>query len=603
LQSGWQKSRLSMRSASRKSSVASILAKGAITLMLVSLALWTALPFRRLALSHLSVPTLGWDAASHALVALDFADSLRLLHVGHFLGVILAQHWWPPFHGLVLSAAFLLWERSLASASLLSFLCYVAMPVTGWLLLQRVFPSNAFALWTAVATALLFLRSPMLVEMSSWSMLESLGGFLGLVGWLAFARREDARWRRSAYLIGTALFFTKYHYGFFLISTFLVCTVIEDGADARRRLWITLRPWLTSRVAKTYACAALFFIVLRLLAEWHGFRKSEIVFLPTVPNVLYAGLVVAVASGLCWRSSTARIWQACTPRVREICCCTVAPITLWLLIPANLRAWYRQTFQASGHRAGLLEQVRAACTFVRNDYVFSEPALLFVVLGLALAIATCRRRKILCGMAAYSVWPILLMSLNRFPLEARFFGCLAPTLLVTSIAGWVQAFGSRKRVGAQIGAWFLLALMGAVYLREERRWEEALQQRATYRYPYPKEETEFVARMIALSDGESPIVISLPADAWVTPTIRLGLRLMAKNRAPEDIVVAKAPLGELLGRNRRLSSRGILVVCEDSAENRDVLRESFSGKPLQMIAGPRLPIAGMRPRRMIFARL
>ena len=575
----------------------------AIVLALLSLALWTALPFRSVSLAQQSILTFSWDAASHTLVALDLADSLRLLHSGHLVSVIFSQHWWPPFYGILLSPAFLFLERSLASASLLSVVAYIAMPATGWLLIRHISQENALPLWTAVMTAFLFLRSPMLLEMSTWSMLENLGGWLGLLGWLAFAHREDARCARAAYLIGTALYFTKYHYGFFLISTFFVFTLLEEPFETRRRLWVAMRPCLVSKPAKIWVCAAFFVIVVRLVAEWRGFQKAEIRYLPTVPNVLYAGLVMVIVSALYWRSFAGSIWRACPPRLRALCCCTLAPITLWLLIPANLRAWYRQTFQASQQRADVLKQASAVWTFVRDDYVFSRSALMFVVAGLVLAIVTCRKQKIVCGMAAYSMWPILLMSLNPFPLEARFVGCLVPTLMVTSICGWARVLGGRRSMGVRLGAWSMLLVMGSLYLCGQRQWEETLQQRAKYRYPYPKEETEFAAALIAASDGQSPVVISLPADVWVTPTVRLGLRLRQKKPVPEEVVVEKRPLEELLRRNRRFDWERVVVGCEDSVENREVLREMFSGKRLRLSPGPKVPVAGGRTREMIFARL
>ena len=599
----WQTLRHTIRNVSSILFANPLFSKAAIILVLLSLALWTALPFRRLSLAQQSVLTFSWDAASHTLVALDLAESLRRFHIGHFVSVIFAQHWWPPFYGILLSPAFLVLGGSLANASLLSCLAYIAMPATAWLLIQRIFRSRALPLWTAVATSFLFLRSPMLLEMSTWSMFENLGGFLGLLGWLAFAHREDARYARAAYLIGTSLYFTKYHYGFFLISTFFVFTLLEEASDTRRRLWLTLRPCVISKTAKIWAGTGVFFIMVRLLAEWQGFQKSEIGYLPTVPNVLYAGLVMVMVSGLYRRSSIGPIWQACPSRLRELCCCTIAPITLWLLIPANLRAWYRQTFQASEQRADVWEQISAVCTFMRNDYVFTTWALLFVVAGLALAIVTCREQKIVCGMVAYSLWPILLMSLNPFPLEARFLGCLVPTVMVTSLCGWVGVLGCRRGMGVRLGAAIMLVVIGGVCLCEHRRWHETMQQRAKYRYPYPKEETEFVAAMIASSNGQSPIVVSLPADVWVAPTIRLGLRLVQKNPALEEVVVEKRPLEELLRKNQRFDSRGVVVSCEDSAENREVLREMFSGQRLRLSPGPKLPVAGGSTREMIFARL
>src|SRR5262249_13166074 len=112
-----------------------------------------------------------------------------------------------------------------------------------------------------------------------------------------------------------------------------------------------------------------------------------------------------------------------------------------------------------------------------------------------------------------------------------------------------------------------------------------------------------VAAMVAQAASTSPIVISLPDGLWVSPTVRLGLRLEHENPSPEEIVVEKKPLGELLSRHQRPDSRGVLVGCEKSAENLAVLRELFPARDLRLSPGPRIPLTGPGVREMMFARL
>jgi hypothetical protein len=571
--------------------------------LLLSLAIWTALPFRSISLAQQNVSTFSWDAASHTLVALDLADSIKTRHPIQFLATLFAQHWWPPFYGILLSPLFLVLERSLDTASFISLLAYVAMPATAWLLIQRIFRSTALPFWTSLALYLLLLRSPILLEMSTWSMLELLGGWLSLLGWLAFVHRESSLWLRGAYLIGTVLYFTKYHYGLFLITTLLVFTLFEESSDSRRRLWLTLRPHLVSKTAGVLGCTASFLIAVRLIAELRGFRKSEIAYLPTVPNVLYAILVIAIVSSLYQPSSIAPIWRAVPRRLKGFCYCTVIPITVWLLIPANLRAWYRQTFQNSPQRADVYQQMHAVYTFMRNDYVFQPPALLFVLTGLVLAILTYRRRKILAGMVAYSLWPIFLMSLNTFPLEARFLACVFPTMMVTAICGWVEVLGDRRCVSLRLVAAGMLVIIALVYVSEGRQWHDMMQRRARYRYAYPKEQSEFIAAMIEGAQSQGPIVISLPDDVWLGPTIRLGLRLAHENVSPKEVVVEKKPLRELLGETERLRSGRLVIGCEKSAENIEVLQDRAKGRALGVSSGPTLSVVGSQTREMMFAQL
>lgn len=574
-----------------------------IIVILVFLALWSALPFRSFSLTQQSVLTFSWDTALHTLVALDLADSIRRLDIVQIFITIFDHHWWPPFYGVLLSPFFLFLGRSLDNAGLVSFLAYIAMPATAWIVVQHIFRSKALPWWTFFAIALLFVRSPMLLEMSAWSMFEMVGGFLGLLGWLAFVHRERARYARAAYLVGTLLYFTKYHYGFFLISTFFVFTLFEETSDTRQRLWLTVRPYLISKPARILGCTALFFIVVRVIFEWQGFQKSEIEYIPTVPNVLYTILIITVVLCFYKNSHVASIWQALPPRLRDFWYCTIMPILFWLLIPGNLRAWYRQTLQASQHKAYFFQKTYAVYTFFRDEYIFTVPALLFLVVGLFLAICTCRKNKILCGMVAYSLWPILLMSLNTFPLEARFLGCLFPTLIVTSICGWVQFLAYRLSIGFRLAASGVLVFIGLLSLSEAQQWHQTMQQRAKYRYQYSQEDTKFMAAIIAQSTAQSPTLISLPEGVWVSPTIRLALRLQHTNLSPQDIIVDNKPLKQLLRENKRLTSTSLIIGCEKSPANLAILQESFAGKRLQFAPGPELPLAKSHLREMIFTKL
>jgi hypothetical protein len=434
-------------------------------------------------------------------------------------------------------------------------------------------------------------------------MFEMLGGFLGLLGWLAFVHREHARYTRLAYIIGTLLFFTKYHYGFFLLSTFFVFTLLEEPTDTRQRLWLTLRPSLISKTAQLLGCTAFFFILVRTIFEWQGFQKAEIIYVPTVPNVLYAVLIIVVVLCFYKRSHITPIWQVIPSRLRDFWYCSIVPVTFWLLIPGNLRAWYRQTLQHSEHKADFFQQIYAIYTFIRDDYLFTVPSLLFFAVGLFLAILTCRKNKILCGMVAYSLWPILLMSLNKYPLDARFLGCLFPTLIVTSICGWVQFLAYRISKGFRLIASATLVFIACIYLSENRQWRQMMQQRAPYRYQFSKEETEFIAAITAQSNGQSRIIISLPEGVWVSPTIRLGFRLSHKNLLPQDIIVDNKPLKRLLRKSQRLDSANIIIGCEQSPENLEVLQGVFAGKRLQFSPGPKLPLTTSHIREMTFLRV
>jgi hypothetical protein len=434
-------------------------------------------------------------------------------------------------------------------------------------------------------------------------MFEMLGGFLGLLGWLFFAGRAHTWQARAAYLVGTMLYFTKYHYGLFLLSSLFVCTILEETPETRQRLWHALRPYLVAKTAKILGCVAFVCIIVRVIAERQGFEKAEITYIPTVPNVLYAIFVLVTSIGLYNHARLRPIWQALSPRLRDFWYCTILPIGFWLLIPGNLRAWYKQTFIASPQKVHFWEQLQAVYTSICYEYLFTVPALLFFVLGVVLAILTCRKNKTLCYMTVYALWPVFCMLTSKLAFEARFLGCIFPTLIATSTSGWVQFLSYRKGIIYRFAAFSMLVFIALVHLYEAPQWQQTLQSRARYRYQYAKEEAAFIAAVVAQFDGQSSITISLPEGLWVAPTIRLGLRLQGREVPAKDIIVANDPLSTLVRKQQRLAARGMIIGCEKSPDNLRDLQRLFAGRLLQFSPGPKLPLAGPHIREMLFSKL
>ena len=215
---------------------------GAAAVLLTGAALAVALPFRREAMAAQSVFSAGWDAALHATEGLDLFDDIRLLRPVDALGFVLSRHWWGPVWALASAPFQAAFGPSLPAASLPSLVSHVLTPAAAFLLVRRLVPGGLLsAAAAAVFVAILFLGSPMLLETSAWPMLESLGGFLALLAWLLFAWRPGRRSQRAAFLAGAALFLLKYHFGFFVLGTFLAVVLVEETPDARRRLGVAAR--------------------------------------------------------------------------------------------------------------------------------------------------------------------------------------------------------------------------------------------------------------------------------------------------------------------------------------------------------------------------
>src|SRR5512143_1627036 len=205
--------------------------------LLVALAVATAEPVRTAALAARSVASTGWDAAAHALFGLDLFDDLARLRPGAFLSALLSEHWWPPLFGLVSVPFQALFGPSFAAANLPSAVAFALTPAAAWLLVRRLTGAGPSAsLLALVLVAFLFLRSPMLLEMSTWPMFESLAGLLALLAWLFFADRAAPRPLKAAASPGALPFFLEYHYAFFALATFAAVLLVDGTRESRREL-------------------------------------------------------------------------------------------------------------------------------------------------------------------------------------------------------------------------------------------------------------------------------------------------------------------------------------------------------------------------------
>src|SRR5664280_2877113 len=234
---------------------------GAVAAVLALLALVVALPFRAEALHLTPLVSLGWDAALHATEGLDLFDDMRLGRPLDAFSLLVSRHWWGPAWALVSAPFQAAFGPSLAAASLPSLVAFVLAPAVAFLLARRLVPAMGpvSAVLTGLVVAGLFLRSPMLLEISAWPMLESLGGLVALVAFLFFARREEPGARRMAFLAGTLLFLLKYHFGFFVLATLGFVVWREESPGSKRRLAAAARALLLRGAAAEFLRSPSFF--------------------------------------------------------------------------------------------------------------------------------------------------------------------------------------------------------------------------------------------------------------------------------------------------------------------------------------------------------
>ncbi|MCM3876685.1 MAG: hypothetical protein NEA02_09735 [Thermoanaerobaculia bacterium] len=513
---------------------------GAVASLLALLAVLVALPFRAEALLRTRLVSLGWDAALHATEGLDLFDDLRLGRPLDALFLLVGRHWWGPAWALVSAPFQAAFGPSLAAASLPSLAAFVLAPAVGFLLARRLAPAGGpvSGVLTGIVVAGLFLRSPMLLETSAWPMLESFGGLLALAAFLFFARREEPAARRAAFLAGALLFLLKYHFGFFVLATFLAVVLAEETPDARRRLGRAGRALLLRGTGAGILVLAAALATLRVFLEARGgdalARRA-----PSVSNVAWGTFVLLVSLGAVRRRSLAEAWNEASSVLRDFVLFGVLPCAAWCLDPVNVRGWYRQVFQPTdAPERNPLAKLAAFWGFLREDYTIGAGAAGLVALGLVLALVLPgdRTRR---ALAAFAIWPVVLMSLSAYPAEARFFACLAPGLFAAAVAGLAAGAsrpGRRWREAALAAAAAILALD-----QSEARWRATTEARAVYRFSYGAVETAAIEAAVAGAPAGGHIRIRLPADPPIWPTVRLALRLSRRDLAPVDVDVQADP--------------------------------------------------------------
>jgi len=512
---------------------------GVLAAALVPLALAVALPFRSEVITRTPVSSLGWDAALHATEGLDLFDDLRLLRPFDALGLLLSRHWWGPAWALVSAPFQAAFGPSLSAASLPSLVAFVLAPAAAFLLARRLVPGGLLAQAAILLlVAALFLRSPMLLETSAWPMLESLSGFVALLAWLFFARRPRRRPQRAAFLAGAALFFLKYHFGFFVLATFLAVVLVEETPDARRHLGAAARALLLHGAGAGILVLATVLAALRVFLEarWGDALASHA---PSVPNALWGALILFIFLGAARRRTLSEAWIGASGTFRDLVLFGFMPAAAWCLDPANVRGWYRQIFQPTDVPArNPLAKLAAFGSFLRDDWTLGTWPTSFVLLGLFLALVLpggLTRR----ALAIFALWPVLLMSLSTYSVEARFLACLVPALLAAAVAGLAALAATlpeRARGPALAAAAVLL-----LFTLDDGRWHAERDARVPYRYAYGPVEIAAVNAAVAAAPPSGPVHLRLPVEPPVWPTVRLTLRLSRRDLAPADVDVSQAP--------------------------------------------------------------
>ncbi|HEX7420022.1 MAG TPA: hypothetical protein VF505_09060, partial [Thermoanaerobaculia bacterium] len=351
------------------------IATAAGCLLLILAAAWVGSRFRALP-PTVDLRAMTWDAASHALIGLDIFDFLRRFEPVRLLLRLQEEHWWPPLFGLLALPAYLAGGRQLSSPSLVSFAAYCLMPAVAWLTIRRL--THNVALFAGALVAIFFLRSPTLLEMSAWSMLEPIAGLFALAAFCCFLGDPQSRARNWAYGFAGASTLLKYHYGFFLLVTLGVATVAELPVDERRSLFHNAIARL--REKKIWIPLAILGAVIatRRIAELRNPHPP----IPSVPNLIWIGTMVALLIALAqWIRTKRAPWSTLPMTVQRFITCGLVWPLIWCIDPANVHAWYRELGVTTNPPAGFLEQLRLRPFYLTRDYFLGPVILRTVLIG------------------------------------------------------------------------------------------------------------------------------------------------------------------------------------------------------------------------------
>jgi hypothetical protein len=513
---------------------------GEVAVVLGLLAVLVALPFRAEALRLTPLVSLGWDAALHATEGLDLFDDLRLGRPLDALSLLVSRHWWGPAWALVSAPFQAVFGPSLAAASLPSLAAFVLAPAAAFLLARRLAPAGGplSAVLTGLVVAGLFLRSPMLLEISAWPMLESLGGLVALVAFLLFAGRGEPAARRTAFLAGALLFLLKVHFGFFVLATLGFVVLWEEDSVSKRRLALAAHTFLLRGAGGGILALAFLLSAVRFVLETRG-GDALARRVPSVSNVAWGTFVVLACLGVVRRRALAEAWNGASGVFRDFVFFGVLPCAVWCLDPGNVRGWYRQILQPTeAPERNPFAQLSAFWGFLREDYSIGAGAAALVAVGLILALVLPgdRTRR---AVAAFAIWPVVLMSLSAYPVEPRFLACLAPCLLAAAVSGLAAgaAWPGRRWQEAVLAASIVILALDF----NAGRWQTTLAARAAYRYSYGAAEIAAIEAAVAGAPAGGRVGVRLPADPPIWPTVRLALRLSRREVAPVDVDVEAGP--------------------------------------------------------------
>ncbi len=226
----------------------------------------------------LGADAFGKEEAQHGLYGLWIMRDLRGLDWSGFWYDTSRQMLWPFLHSWVLGTFFLFFGASYISARFLSLLFFVVSIVIMYYLANRL--SGEKGPRIGIAATGLALTSPIMIQLATQNMLESLGALLFLSAAALYTiceeRKDLLHYIFMAVLFGLAVY-TNYFYAFLIVASFIVVTLSKLGVLTAEVADLTSKGekqalhffWWISRKLVVMS------VLLILLAGWFSFNFSR----------------------------------------------------------------------------------------------------------------------------------------------------------------------------------------------------------------------------------------------------------------------------------------------------------------------------------------
>jgi len=236
------------------------------------------------------------DESLHANRGLDIASAIRRGSMGDLWYETTKPHWYPPAHGYLLGAWFMLAGASVTTARLYSAVCFTLLGMVLWASARQFMPGAHPILW--LTPALFLLSDSQHLIYASLSMLDVPADLLAMASLLFFLRSLSDKGPLSILLtslFGVLCFLTRYSHGLVLLAALSASYVLFSRGEFKGRLWRVALLWLPALLILYFWLAGLG--EWKWLVAYANVQPTQVKAWSLESLVFYPGLLLRESSG------------------------------------------------------------------------------------------------------------------------------------------------------------------------------------------------------------------------------------------------------------------------------------------------------------------